>query len=193
MEPLIGNEYCCAISPPAAPDFCLHIALFYRRCRRSRPHAALPGLSPPPPPPSPQPNRPPSPHRYTVFRLLYGPEARPQHRLFVQTAVAGPVRGLYLYLDDVSSRYSESPGDDPLLYHPSSSSFHALRAKTLVGTVAPHNFDRFRHLCRRLTPPDAARRPLSAVQRFSHDWIQESIARGVADGILDVGLRPHTA
>ncbi|RCI14022.1 hypothetical protein L249_8194 [Ophiocordyceps polyrhachis-furcata BCC 54312] len=189
MDPLIGNEYCCAISPPAAPEFCLHIALFYRRCRRTR------ALATPAPPPSPQQNRrlpvataQPSNSNYTVYRLIYGPDSRPRHRFFVQTTVVGSGRGLYLYIDEGSSGYSESPGEDPLLQHPSSSPSHSLRAKMLVGTISPHNLERFRHLCRRLAPSDAAR---ETVELCSYDWIQEAIAHGVAEGIIDVGLRPR--
>ncbi|RDA94739.1 hypothetical protein CP533_6723 [Ophiocordyceps camponoti-saundersi (nom. inval.)] len=189
MDNLYGNEYCCAISSPAAPDFCLHIAIFYRRCRRIRP------LTPPEPPPSPQQDRTlpmpvdnrPVPSSYTVYRLIYGPDSQPHHRLFVQTAFVGPVRGFYLYLDDdddATSRYSESPGDDPLLHQPSSSCYHALRAKMLVGTMASHKFERFRHLCRRLARSDADRH---TVRGCSYDWIQDAIAHGVAEGIIDIG------
>ncbi|RDA88944.1 hypothetical protein CP532_0658 [Ophiocordyceps camponoti-leonardi (nom. inval.)] len=196
MDPLIGNEYCCAISPPAAPEFCLHVALFYRRCRRTR------ALATPAPPPSPQQNRRlptatahhPPPSSYTIYRLIYGPDSGPRHRLFVQTTVVGSAHGLYLYLDEASSTYSESPGDDPLLHHhPSSSSFHSLRAKMLVGTIASYNLDRFRHLCRRLAPSDASRGTFSAAELCSYDWIQNAIAHGVAEGMIDVGLRSHAA
>ncbi|KAM4064833.1 hypothetical protein HRG_004811 [Hirsutella rhossiliensis] len=255
MERIIGNEYCCAISPPAAPDFCLHMALFYRRCNRTgqplRTSPATVLASPPPTPPPARPlplppgccraqppSREPRMGRYAVYRLIYESgraggghhhqhqhqHQPPLHRLFVETGLAGPVRGLYLDVTgspETGMRYTEMPGDDPerlaaaavstsssplpSLFSASSASppsssapVLALQTKTLVGTIAAEDFDRFRDICRRNPPPprqfDGARRLVPWVPvRRSQDWVHESIARSVAEGILDVGLRQQSA
>lgn len=254
MERVIGNEYCCAISPPTAPDFCLHMALFYRRCNRAagrpgRTPAATLLASPPPTPPPARPlplappgcrARPPSREprlgRYSVYRLIYeggwpecgdgGPDDHRQlpprlHRIFVETGLVGPVRGLYLDVTgspETGMRYSETPGDDPERAAAAASSSRLpspfppsatsppppvaaapmLQTKTLVGTIAAGDFDRFRDICRRDPAPPRqfdGHGPLVSwvpVCR-SQDWVHESIARSVAEGILDVGPRQQLA
>ncbi|KAF4512686.1 hypothetical protein G6O67_000035 [Ophiocordyceps sinensis] len=151
MERVIGNEYCCAISPPSAPDFCLHIALFYCRCDRAgqpiRSSAVALASPPPTPPPAaarhaaaaaahagllpraaadagaahgPVRRVPPHLRGRRQYRRRQRPWPRPPqpplHRLFVETGLAGPVRGLYLDVTgspETGMRYSEMPGDDP--------------------------------------------------------------------------------
>lgn len=169
--------------------------------------------------------------RYGVYRLVYAappndglrPPRPPWHRLFVETGLAGPVRGLYLDVSgspETGMRYSETPGDAPeraavaaiassssspfsppaataaAVSSPLSAPFPALQSKTLVGTIAAEDFDRFRDICRRNPPPprqfDGGRRLVPWVPvRRSQDWVHESIARSVSEGILDMGLRQY--
>lgn len=197
MEGIVGNEYCSAISPPIAPDQCLHIAMFYRRCnpsetqhsRSSSPSNATIPLTPGPCAITPR-SRMPTIGRYRIFRLIYEGGSRPIHKLFVQTASEGPVRGLYLQVTgtpEIGMRYSEVPGDDPERALPG-----PLMRKLCIGTISAEDLDHFREICRRghsQQPPPGpdcrtcSWRPLC----HSQEWVQETIDMGVAAGLLDIG------
>ncbi|PHH69576.1 hypothetical protein CDD82_7663 [Ophiocordyceps australis] len=167
---------------------------------------------PPHPPPAGPPPRgplPPLPARpvmsYFVFRLTYDYPGGPLHKIFVQTAFFGPVRGFYMCITGTPGtgmRFSETSGAEPEQAAP-----YPLQRQMLVATIAAHNLDRFRLLCRR-TPPQVPsvpqhhrfkttrRRIVSWVcqvpspsMRYHQDWTHHAITRAITAGILHSGPR----
>ena len=130
--------------------------------------------------------------RYDVYHLVYEDTEHAFHKIFVHTSNEGQNRGEYLQITGSPAsglHYSELRGGEPEGALPL-----PLRAKTLVGTIAPGDFDSFKYICRRNSLPlyfesESGRRALAwTPPADSLEWTNRCIAKADRAGILDISL-----